>query len=161
MKTGLNELTRRMLDPRRRIQEWWLRIDDFSGRLARLSTVYLRRNRERLTWLLQRFNASSPRIQIQKYKLGLDQIERNLILHINIIAKENRSMLREAISKLQALNPLAILQRGYSVARTLPDRRVIMDPDQANLNQELEVLLSAGILLCEIKGKSRYGEENV
>ena len=68
---------------------------------------------------------------------------------------------RELRAKLEALNPLAILARGYSVTRTIPQATVIKDSQKVTLNQELEVLLAKGTLICRVKGKVNDGKKNI
>lgn len=70
-------------------------------------------------------------------------------------------MIHEHTIKLHALNPLAILRRGYSITRTLTEKRIVTHPDQVSLEDNIEVLLAGGTLLCNIKGKSTHGEEDV
>ena len=46
--------------------------------------------------------------------------------------------------RLQALSPLAVLARGYSITTKLPERRVITAPGQLRAGDELETLLAGG-----------------
>jgi exonuclease VII large subunit len=56
---------------------------------------------------------------------------------------------------------MAVLRRGYSVTRRLPDGRVVTDPDHVALGQDLEVMVAEGSLFCNVKGTSRYGKEKL
>jgi exodeoxyribonuclease VII large subunit len=62
---------------------------------------------------------------------------------------------------LNALNPLSILDRGYSITRTLIEKRIVKHPHQVALKDDVEVLLAGGTLLCSVQGKSTHGEEDV
>jgi exodeoxyribonuclease VII large subunit len=157
----IDELIRRLADPRRRIQELWLRMDDFSSRLTRLAALGVRRERDRLSVSVQRLHSNSPLILSHKIKLKLDVNKDNLMTNINIIVTCKRSTASEAMIRLEGLNPLAILRRGYSVTRSLPDRRVVTRPDQVSLEQQVEILLADGQLLCNVKGKTHHGQKNI
>ncbi|MDO8943256.1 MAG: exodeoxyribonuclease VII large subunit, partial [Desulfobacterales bacterium] len=85
----------------------------------------------------------------------------NLSIFFKILLEKNKSSLREARAKLEALNPMAVLRRGYSVTRRLPDGRVVTDPDHVTLGQDLEVMVAEGSLFCNVKGTSRYGKEKL
>jgi exodeoxyribonuclease VII large subunit len=161
LNQNLNELKRRLSDPRRRVQELWLRIDDLSTRLTRLTTISVRREQERLSGLMRRFHSNSPRALVHHMNSTLDMNKYNLLTNIKIILKNKRSTVSESSIKLESLNPLAILRRGYSITRSLPDRRVVTDPDQVSLDQQVEVLVADGLLLCNVKGKSHHGQKNV
>jgi len=161
LNLNLRQLTARLKDPRKKIQDAWLRLDDFTGRLERSLVRRVQHSRERLQWLIHRLDGVSPGIKIQNIKSKLNQNKHNLLKLIKIIVEKKRSMMREHMIKLEGLNPLAILERGYSVARTLPEKRVITHPDQVAIQSDIEVLLSGGVLFCDVRGKSNHGQENV
>jgi exodeoxyribonuclease VII large subunit len=157
----IRQSTKRLKDPNKKIQEIWLRIDDLASRLGRALSVRMQHSADRLVWISHRLNAVSTGIQIEKYNLKLYQINNNILKNISKIISEKRSNLHLQFSKLEALNPLAILARGYSVTRALPQKRVLTHPDQVSLSQEVEVLLAGGLLLCNVKEKSDYGQEKL
>ena len=67
----------------------------------------------------------------------------------------------ELTAKLNALSPVAILSRGYSITRTIPDARVVKNPQSVSLNQDLEVMVAHGRLICRVKGKSNNGQKDI
>lgn len=160
-KNVIINLSGRMKDPRRRIQELWLRIDDLQGRIGRLSVLYLQRKKQNLDGMKRRIRSASPAVRIAKLKLEIGGSRQRMMHAIEKRFDRGRSSLREAVGKLESLNPLGILRRGYSVTRRLPDRRVITDPDQVRLEQPLEVRVSAGTILCSVKGTERHGKEEL
>jgi exodeoxyribonuclease VII large subunit len=161
LKRNINDLKNRLVDPRRKIQELWLRLDDFSGRLKRLTGSCVRREKERLGGLMRRLNSNSPKALVEKMNSRLDADKYNLATNISFIMRSKRSAAGESAIKLESLNPLAILRRGYSVTRSLPDRRVVSHPDQVSLEQQVEILLADGQLVCNVKGKTHHGQEVV
>jgi exodeoxyribonuclease VII large subunit len=54
---------------------------------------------------------------------------------------------------LTALNPRAVLQRGYSITRTLPDHAIVRDSAVVRDGQPLEVLLAKGALQVKVLQK--------
>jgi exodeoxyribonuclease VII large subunit len=160
-KKDLNEMRRRLVEPRRKVQEAWLRLDDLTGRLMRIASLNLRRDSDRLTGLARRLGASSPRATVQRFNSKLDFLRYYISINMHILINRNRSALRELSVKLDALNPLAILRRGYSVTRALPGKRIVTDPEHVRLEQDVEVLLANGLLLCRVKGKSKHGQEKL
>ncbi len=160
LKHIISQLEKRLRDPSKKLQELWIRLDDLNGRLGRALTVRMQHSNERFEWLCHRLNAASPRVQIEKSNVKLYDINNNLIKNISIIYSTKSSDLRAQTLKLEALNPLAILARGYSVTRTL-QKMVLTHPDQVSLSQDVEVLLAGGLLMCNVKGKRGYGEEKL
>jgi exodeoxyribonuclease VII large subunit len=161
LNRNLNQLRIRLQDPRKKIQESWLRLDDLAGRLGRLLMIRRRHSSDRLEWLCRRLAIASPQVQVGKYNLLLKINIDNLIKNFNKTVYIKRSTMRAFALKLDALNPLAILKRGYSVTRGLPEKHVVTHPSQVALHQDVEVLLAGGVLTCNVKGKSTDGEENV
>lgn len=53
-------------------------------------------------------------------------------------------------ARLDALSPLASLERGYSIVRRLPDRSVVRAADQAPPGTRVDVTLSGGSLECTV-----------
>ena len=62
-----------------------------------------------------------------------------------------RAEARELAARLYALSPAAILDRGYSITRTLPDSRVIRNSRGATVGQMVDVMLAKGSIICKIK----------
>ena len=63
--------------------------------------------------------------------------------------------LQEQSSKLHALSPAAILDRGYSITQTIPGKSLVKDPDIVALGDSLEVLVAKGSIKCKVEGKSK------
>ena len=149
----LKEITNRLFDPTKKIENLMLRTDDMFARLIRSYKSRDSQWRERLEWRVERLNANNPLIHINKLNEELAQEYDNLLIYIKISLNEKHFMLRELTSRLNALSPNAILARGYSIARTIPDAVVVRDPQEVSIGQDLEVLLAKGSIICSVKGK--------
>lgn len=160
LKIKIQQISKRLADPRRKIEDLRLRIDDFYLRLNRTFGYRIRRDREDLLFRADRLSANNPRFLIQKVKKQLDQNYNNLIKSFIILNNSNKIKIRELAAKLEALSPIAILSRGYSITRTIPDARVVKDPHTVSLNQDLEVMVAKGRIFCRVKGKSTDGQKD-
>jgi exodeoxyribonuclease VII large subunit len=161
LNTKIQEISKRLTDPRRKIQDLYLRIDDLNMRLKQTWVYRIQRDRDNLQFRTARLNASNPRFWIQKVKKQLNQNYDNLLKSYIIIIKSAQIKLSELTAKLETLSPVAILTRGYSITRTIPDARVITDSKAVSVNQDLEVLMAKGRLFCQVKGKSNDGQKNI
>jgi len=54
---------------------------------------------------------------------------------------------------LDALSPLGVLGRGYSICRRLPGLEIVKDAAAVTAGGEIEVLLHRGRLWCTVKGQ--------
>ena len=59
---------------------------------------------------------------------------------------------------LEALNPMAILKRGYSITRTLPGRKIVSNAAQVKRHQSLEILLGGGKLSVKVDDVQHEGD---
>ena len=160
LKISIQQMSKRLADPRRKIEDLRLRIDDLYLRLNRTFGYRIRRDRENLIFRADRLSANNPRFLIQKVKKQLDQNYSNLFKSFIILNNSNKIRIRELAAKLEALSPIAILSRGYSITRTIPDARVVKDPHTVSLNQDLEVMVAEGRIFCRVKGKSTDGQKD-
>jgi len=160
LRLRTTEISKRLSDPRRKFADHRLHLDDLWARLNRVVFLRIHRDRETLDFWKDRLGANHPRLRMEKIKKQLQQTHENLIKSLIIYNHSKKIRIRELTAKIEALNPLAILARGYSVTRTIPDAVVVKDSAQAALDQKLEVILAQGRLLCRVEGKTTNGKKN-
>ena len=59
------------------------------------------------------------------------------------------------ISKLEALNPLSLMKKGYSFAYVKD--KVITKVSDVNINDELDLKVTDGEILCQVIGGKQHG----
>jgi exodeoxyribonuclease VII large subunit len=160
LKTILIETTKRLVDPKKKIQDLRLRTDDFAGRLIRRFTDSVHQKRERLFWRVDRLYANTPQVHISRVKTKLEQINNKLFIFKKIYLDKKYHQLRELTVSLDGLSPTAILDRGYSITRTVPEAEVVRDPNSVRLGQDLEVMLSKGSLFVNVRDRKLVEPEN-
>jgi exodeoxyribonuclease VII large subunit len=160
-RINLTDMSQRLVDPQKQIEDWRLRIDDIASRLIRCVQMRLDRQKERCVWWKDRLLNNSPSHQSDKLKAIVDQNKYKLLKSINKIYDKKAAELRELSVQLQILSPIAILKRGYSITRTIPDLNLVIDPRTVSIGQDLEVMVAKGTLTCRVKGKSENGPENI
>jgi exodeoxyribonuclease VII large subunit len=153
LQTFANEHSNRLISPNNKIEDLKLRTDDLFARLIRTFKNSFVQQQERLGWRFDRLNTHNPLIHMRKAHEKLDQIHNNILTYQKIYLNNKRSFLRELNARLNALSPNAILSRGYSITRTMPDQIVVRDPQQVNIEQDLEIMVAKGSLICRVKRK--------
>ena len=108
-----------------------------------------------------RLHLASPRQSLEKLKEQVEKNTRKILTSLVMLMNDKISRLREQKAKLEALNPSAILERGYSITRMIPQAVVVRDPAQVSMNQDLEVIVARGSLLCQVKGMAPDGKKDV
>lgn len=160
LRNNLNAISQKLTDPRKMIGDWRIKIDDLTARIHQQAVNHLNLNRERLEWWINRLDANSPANRIHSSNNQLEQTVNNLLKTFKICIQQKQAKLREQCARLNALSPIAILNRGYSITRTIPDADVVTDPKMVSINQNLEVMVAKGSLFCRVKGKSANGKKN-
>ena len=145
-RARIAEICGRLTDPRRKIHDLRLRTDELYSRLLYAIFQDMRFRRERMVRRIETLRFHSPLSAISELKVKHKHMNINLMSSINIYSINLRSFLREKTTKLRALNPTAILKRGYSITRTVPDAVIIRSSNQADIGQPLEILLGQGSL---------------
>ncbi|MFO7838867.1 MAG: exodeoxyribonuclease VII large subunit [Desulfosalsimonadaceae bacterium] len=157
----VRELTDRLVHPGRRMDDLRLRLDELSGRLQAALQRQIGMEKERLAWRTQRLHANSPAILLQTRRQHLDQLGERLCSAAKSVVR-TRAMQAEALNaRLNALNPAAVLQRGYSIARRQSDKTIIRDAAEVETGEILEILLARGRLTSCVKGRQEDGQEDL
>jgi len=161
LKIKIQQISKRLMDPRRKIEDLRLRIDDLYLRLNRTFAFRIQRDRENLAFRADRLRANNPQFLMLNFKKQLEQNYNNLIKSFVILNNLKQIRIRELTAKLETLSPVAILTRGYSITRTIPDAKVVKNPQTVALNQDLEVMVAKGRLICRVKGKYTDGQKDI
>ena len=110
---------------------------------------------------MQRLHANPVEFQLDKYKLKHDELDDNLYKSFANFISKHRTSIHHMSRQLSVLNPLAVLERGYSITQTRSDQKVVTGPDQVDTGQQVDVILARGQLLCQVEGKSDNGQEKL
>lgn len=146
----------RLVHPKKRIQDHLLRMDDLYFRIVHLLDNKLRQYIERLSWKKEKLWSNNPAKSVEKLNIKADQLKHNLQLFFRIYLDNKRFRLGELTSGLAAMNPLAILDRGYSITRVLPGKSIVRDANAVAPGQQMEITLAKGALTCRVEGKRNH-----
>ena len=83
LRFSLTDLAGRLIDPKKQIQDWRLRLDDLASRASRQALVLLERNKEGLKWWQDRLVALSPHSRVFNLNAMVNQNQDNLLKIIN------------------------------------------------------------------------------
>jgi exodeoxyribonuclease VII large subunit len=102
----------------------------------------IRRQRERLAAQAQHLR--HPRQVLRTAQLRLDELSERAIHAITGSVRFAQQRLRGDTERLQALSPLAVLQRGYSIARRVEDGAVVRDAAELKDGDHLRLTFARG-----------------
>jgi len=127
------------------------RLSEFDTRLTISMDSLLRTSQERFENFLKHPAFRRVEERVREYVQMVDDIFGrmvNAVAHTTAIYKERLSALS---GRLNALSPLAILERGYAVVRKLPERKLLYDVSALNVGDEVEVRLHKGEFVSRVE----------
>jgi exodeoxyribonuclease VII large subunit len=160
-RSQVGRLRERLADPKKKVIDHRLTLDEDAGRLIRAMMNQVHMRRERLAWRYDKLSYNNPRTYVTKLKDKLYITMSLLQQSIRVCVSERQAMLREFNAKLDSLNPTAILSRGFSITRTLPETAIVRDSAAVSLGQALEIVLAKGSLTCGVKERFKNGQKIV
>jgi len=93
-----------------------------------------------------------PDLLIQK-RQAIDELERALEVALSHSSEMWRSRTQSLNLRLESVNPHAVLARGYSISRKLPERRILKDTKDLEIGDEVEIQFLRGKAGAQIKTK--------
>ncbi|MEK7374956.1 MAG: exodeoxyribonuclease VII large subunit [Thermodesulfobacteriota bacterium] len=150
LRERLAGLSGRLRDPKRRLADIRIALDDNVERM-RISLGHLRAIR-RQEWLnlAARLERLNPRLRIIAGRTLLGALGKALSAVREKQAEQRKSRVGSAIALLDSLSPLAVLRRGYTITRRLPDGLILRRAEDVVAGQEVAILLAAGSLHAKI-----------
>jgi len=178
----LEECTKRLMrDGKRILGEARLKLDSELQRGAQALHAQAGRRRRALDAEAKRLLASHPRARLSRDRAALDQLARRLLawpgarlarernqlvtLHDRLGQRAQQALegrkrgFALAAGKLQALSPLAVLERGYALALG-PGGHVLTDATAAQPGDRVTVKLARGELDCRVQSPVPEGADD-
>lgn len=144
------DLQGRLRDPKRRLTDARIALDDHLERM-RLSFAHLRESR-RQSWdhLRVRLERVNLRSRIGENRGEIGGLVKSLRTAWEKEAGSRKNRTQTAMAMLSSLSPLAVLGRGYSITRRLPDGLILRRAGDAIPGQKVDIRLAVGYLHARI-----------
>ncbi len=152
-QSQVNTTAKALVHPRKRLLQQAQRLDELEQR-AQQAWRYLQQRR--LTQLLathKQLLARTPLTRVQYASKDLAGLLRRLRLAQAHALDQHRQRVATAGQNLQAVSPLATLQRGYAIVRRAEDKQVVRGADDIAVGAQCETRLAHGYLLCTVLEK--------
>ena len=150
-KTRVLLLARGLRDPRRRLADSWLRLDDSHHRLMRLVHLRVKEKRTVLGSESRSLLLHSPLTRVTS--LG-QKIEFQRRAMSSAVLSKIRHCLKDVSlvqGKIKEMSPLAVLRRGYAIALKMPQRLVLRSAADVAEGSRVNIALAEGELECKVE----------
>ena len=146
--------SKRLKHPKQKLLEMAQKLDNLELRLQSNSQRLLQEKRIQIMQQKRLLQHVSPLRQMKDARKMLYLKQSALFKQINQVLIDKQNKLSLNAKTLNAFSPLATLERGYSIVRQRNNNCIIRSYDQVNINDELDITLSHGKIICTVKENS-------
>jgi len=144
-------LTSRLKSPETVVYDFRFRLEDYESRLINIMKHYIQYNKDKYLWLSELLYTRKPEKKIIDQRQYVKTLSKSLMDNFQKKFQEIKTLHWELNSKLQTLNPEAVLKRGYSISRFVSDKSVILNSSQVKTDDQIEIVLSKGRLMTRVE----------
>jgi exodeoxyribonuclease VII large subunit len=121
------------------------------GQLGKNIKLKLDSLREASAGLAKRL--ADPRRKLRENQQLLDEVSVALLRRFQDRLRQLKDHLARGSGRLEALSPLAVLDRGYSITHKLPTEEIVKDAGSLATGDRLRITFARGKALCRVEGK--------
>jgi exodeoxyribonuclease VII large subunit len=137
-------------ETRLRIQTQAQRLDELRDGLTRALTEQLTALHREMVERRHVLLAQGPCIRIQRSLVVIPLLCKRLEQEARRGLMSRRQSVAMQMAALDALSPLAILQRGFSIVHNITDGRIVRRASDVTVGEAVQVRLSEGQLVCQV-----------
>jgi exodeoxyribonuclease VII large subunit len=137
-------LREQLKDPRRKIADMRISIDDITARLVTTTARELDDQRNVLHNLEGNLMHISPATIIRDYIPALENLGKSMVAGFRYYMDNLQNRVAGNMAMLDTLSPLSVLNRGYSIVRKLPEGTIIRESSSVITGDGVSVKVSSG-----------------
>jgi exodeoxyribonuclease VII large subunit len=150
-RTNLADLQRRLKDPRRILTDFRLHFDDLQERIKGA----WRRQKESLGSKMRNLELGllhqNPHRQISAERILLNNFQKDMVNSHSRYMAALHDRLQKNAAVLDSLSPLNVLQRGYSITRSLQTGAIIRKAASLNEKEDVKIQLAKGSIEAKVE----------
>lgn len=136
--------------PRKYMLESAERLDRLTQQMQYSLSSYIARARERKTNLEHRLLRHNPRERLSLLRQDLMNRKRRMAQAVQVISRHTQQQFTSLVRQLDALSPLKVMERGYSVVYNEQETTVINSIQQVQPGDLVKIRMRDGKLECHI-----------
>ncbi|MBN2032373.1 MAG: exodeoxyribonuclease VII large subunit [Deltaproteobacteria bacterium] len=147
----LRFLSRGLRDPRKRLADSWMDLEGLQSRLARVMEIALKTHKRTLAAEGRAIVLHSPLSRIDMIRQKKEFQKRTLIFLTLKKLKDLKMEVSLGLGRIAPMNPLGVLERGYSMTRKIPEGWIVRSSRQMEKGDQVSVKLARGELQCRVE----------
>ena len=152
-RTQITNLVKRIRHPGDKLREISQKLDYVETALIQNINQEISFKKNGLNLKDLSLQQNSPQNKIKEAKVYLQNASKDLLKALKLEIERKSTDLAEIVATLQAVSPLSVLSRGYSIISTEPDGKILSSSNQVEIGQTISAILSKGSIKAEIKSK--------
>ena len=154
-RTRITNLIKRIRHPGDKLREIGQKVDYLETALIQEmhQKVSFKKNQLNLTQLSLQQN--SPQNKVKEAKVYLQNTSKDLLKAFKLKIERKRKLLGELVATIEAVSPLSVLARGYSIISTEPEGKILSSSNQVKIGQTISAVLNKGSIKAEVKSKDK------
>ena len=133
----------------RRLKDWRYEIEDYDEQLRTVLTAKIRIKEQHLEGLSSRISPLKLASKLNEKKIRLVILEQKQISAIKDIIDDNDEKLKISMASLDALSPLSVMRRGFSIIKN-EKGDILRDMSRVKIKDKLKIQLASGKIEAEV-----------
>ncbi|NWG02398.1 MAG: exodeoxyribonuclease VII large subunit [Syntrophaceae bacterium] len=150
-RTDLSYFKKIFKEPKKRMEEYFFRVDDLTNRLRVLASWIFRRAVEKYIHLNESLLLRNPMERMKIFRRILREANKHLEKNLRYFIEIQKQRAGKFSGQLNSLSPFSILERGYSITRQIPSYQILRDAALVKEGDKVEVRLYKGTLICGVE----------
>ena len=96
---------------------------------------------------------ADPERKLREIQQRVDELSVDLVRRLRDRMRQLKDGLVQQSGRLDALSPLAVLERGYSIAHKIPEEKLVKDAAALDVGDFVRVTFAKGKAICQVERK--------
>lgn len=137
--------------PAKKITDYQLRRDDLQMRLTQTITRFIKVKKTAIQNARKDILSRVPLNNIAAKRAKTDHLRKYFFSLVRSIEDKKSAALRTGVMRLNALNPLKVLERGFSITRMVPSLEIVKDGAKLKQGDSVNLKFSKGEADCLVQ----------
>ena len=142
LDSSLALLSKSLINPRAKLKEDFLKTDEISNKLKYILNSFISEKNFLVDKRILSLKQLTPLSQVRSKKKEISLIRKNIDITSNNLLKIKKEKFKGIIKELEALSPLEILARGYSITKIKSSQKIVRDSRELKLGETITSIVA-------------------